>query len=206
MSRHTPATLLGALVARLRICSSRLWLWEARLKGVEFLGKCQLQGRPIISVAAGGRIVIGDGVRIASAVRANPLGLAQPTTLRALASGAQLILGREVGISGSVICAARSIEIGERTMFGAGVLVLDTDFHAPVGELGWDDDCTAHARAVKIGRGVFVGARAIILKGVSIGDRAIIGAGAVITQDVPAHYIAVGNPARCFPPKQAAKP
>jgi acetyltransferase-like isoleucine patch superfamily enzyme len=203
MSRHTPATLLGALIARLRICSSQFWLWEARLKGVEFLGRCELQGRPKFSVAAGARIVVGDGVRIASAVRANPLGLSQPTTLRALAPGAQLVLGREVGLSGCVLCAARSIEIGERTLFGAGAMALDTDFRAPVGEWGWNDDCTAGAQPIKIGRGVFIGARAIILKGVNIGDRAVLGAGAVVTEDVPAHYFAVGNPARCFPSKQS---
>ena len=49
---------------------------------------------------------------------------------------------------------------------------------------------------VVIGRGVFIGARAIILKGVTIGDRAIVGAGAVVARDVPARHIAVGNPAR----------
>ena len=50
-----------------------------------------------------------------------------------------------------------------------------------------------------IGRGVFVGAHAIILKGVTIGDRAVVGAGAVVTQDVPARQLAVGNPARILP-------
>jgi len=41
---------------------------------------------------------------------------------------------------------------------------------------------------------VFIGARAIVLKGVTIGDRAVIGAGAVVTKDVPAFHLAVGNP------------
>ena len=48
---------------------------------------------------------------------------------------------------------------------------------------------------VRIGRGVFIGTRAIILKGVTIGDRAVIGAGAVVVKDVPANHIAIGNPA-----------
>jgi len=55
-------------------------------------------------------------------------------------------------------------------------------------------------RYIKIGRGVFIGARAIVLKGVTIGDRAVIGAAAVITKDVPAGHVAAGNPARVFPP------
>ena len=57
------------------------------------------------------------------------------------------------------------------------------------------------ARPVRIGRGCFIGARAILLKGVTLGDRAIVGAGAVVTRDVPAGHIAVGNPARILPPR-----
>src|SRR5690348_13663689 len=102
MADHTVATRLGALIGSVRQSVSILWQWEARLKGVEFEGKAVFQGRPLISVARGGRIVLGDGVRIASARRANPLGLSQPSVLRALAPKAQLILGPGVGISGSV--------------------------------------------------------------------------------------------------------
>ena len=202
MSQHTPATWLGALMASWRLGVSRLWVWEARFKGVQFQGKAQFQGRPLVSVAPGARLVLGEGVRLASAVRANPLGLSQPCVLRAYAPGAQLVLGREVGLSGTVLCACRSIEIGERTLFGAGAMVIDSDFHTPVGELDWSEDCTACAAPVKIGRGVFIGARAIVLKGVTIGDRAIIGAGAVVTRDVPAGQVAAGNPARCLGPKR----
>ena len=81
--------------------------------------------------------------------------------------------------------------------------MIDNDFHVPAGECEWTDDpnlCAASARPVKIGRGAFIGARALILKGVTIGDRAIIGAGAVVTKDVPARYRAVGNPARVLEP------
>ena len=59
------------------------------------------------------------------------------------------------------------------------------------------------AQPITIGRGVFIGARAIVLKSVTIGDRAIIGAGAVVTCNVPARHIAVGNPAQVKPWKSA---
>jgi acetyltransferase-like isoleucine patch superfamily enzyme len=201
MSNYTPAMVLGALSNRLRRCSYFLWGLEARFRGVTFEGKCEFQGRPIISVVKGGRIVIGDGVRIASAVRNNMLGLFQPSVLRALSPGAQLILGRGVGVSGTALCAGAGIEIGEQTIIGAGAMIIDNDFHLPTGEWGWSDDFRSSARPIKIGRGVFIGARAIVLKGVTIGDRAVVGAGALVTKDVPAHHVAVGNPARVFQPK-----
>lgn len=198
------ATRLGALIGSVRQSVSVLWQWEARLKGVQFQGKAVFQGRPLISVAPGGKIVLGNGVRVASARRANPLGLAQPSVLRALAPGAQLLLGSGVGLSGTVLCAGKFIEIGTQTILGAGAMVLDNDFHAPVGEFDWRGEYVANSRPIKIGCGVFVGARAIILKGVSIGNRAIIGAGAVVTSDVPERHIAVGNPARILEPKESA--
>jgi acetyltransferase-like isoleucine patch superfamily enzyme len=55
------------------------------------------------------------------------------------------------------------------------------------------------SKTIVIGRGAFIGARALVLKGVSIGDRAVVGAGAVVTKNVPPHHIAVGNPARVLP-------
>ncbi len=180
----------------LRRCGSFLWRMEARFKGVEFEGRVEFWGRPLISLVRGGRIVVGDGVVVASALRANPLGLAQPSVLRALNSGARVVLGRGVGLSGAVLCAGAAIEIGEQTILGAGAMLLDNDFHLPSGEWGWVTETGSNAAPIRIGRGVFVGTRAIILKGVTIGDRAVVGAGAVVTADVPAGHLAVGNPAR----------
>jgi acetyltransferase-like isoleucine patch superfamily enzyme len=75
-------------------------------------------------------------------------------------------------------------------------MVIDNDFHAPTGEFSWSDASPESARAITIGRGCFIGARAIVLKGVTIGDRAVVGAGAVVTKDVPPGAFAVGNPAQ----------
>lgn len=62
---------------------------------------------------------------------------------------------------------------------------------------------------VQIGNDVWVGARAIILSGVTIGDGAVVGAGAVVARDIPAYGIAVGNPAATvrmrFPPEMVAE-
>jgi acetyltransferase-like isoleucine patch superfamily enzyme len=192
---------LAELSSRLQRITSPLWRLEARIKGVKLLGWTEFLGRPMISRFRDSRIVLGNGVRIYSAVRSNPLGCPQPCALRTLAPGAQLILGADVGLSGVALCAGAGIEVGEGSIFGSGAMVFDNDFHAPVGEWSWEGDHRTGARPIKIGRGVFIGTRAIILKGVTIGDRAVIGAGAVLTKDVPPHHCAVGNPARIFPQK-----
>jgi len=75
-------------------------------------------------------------------------------------------------------------------------MIIDTDFHNPIGDWEWDSDAVRCSKPIVIGRGVFIGARAIILKGVSIGDRAVVAAGAVVTKDVPSLVIVGGNPAK----------
>lgn len=199
-----PQFVIARLFARMRRWPSFLWVLEGKLKHVEFQGTCEFLGRPLISVSHKSTMIIGNGVRIASSVRSTTLGCFQPSVLRTLAPGARLVIGPNVGMSGTVLCAGGSIEIGEGTIFGSGAMVIDNDFHIPQGEWGWSDSsevCSKIAKPVQIGRGVFIGARALVLKGVTIGDRATVGAGAVVTKDVPPGYIAAGNPARNFEPK-----
>jgi acetyltransferase-like isoleucine patch superfamily enzyme len=196
MKNLSLAELLGWGLLWLRRIPALLWRLEARFRGVRFRGKASFVGRPMISVCKHSHMEFGDGVRMNSSERANPLGCYQPCVIRTLRPGASIILHRRVGLSGAVVCAAKSIEIGESTLLGSGAMVVDTDFHQPTGEWEWNDDFLAGAKPVKIGRGVFIGARAIVLKGITIGDRAVVGAGAVVTRDVPAGGIVAGNPAR----------
>ncbi len=177
-----------------------VWLAEARWRGLELGGGVVLNGRPYLQRHPGSRIVVGAGVCLNSSLRSNPIGCSRPVSLRTMQAGAEIVLGPGAGLSSTSICAAKRVEIGEGTFVGADVVIFDNDFHAPVGESGWGDFAPDNPMPVVIGRGVFIGTRAIILKGVSIGDRAIVGAGAVVTRNVPAKHIAVGNPARIIPP------
>lgn len=178
---------------------SRLWEWEARARGIEIRGPVTFLGRPVLTRADGSTFILAGENEIHSSTRCTGLGNIQPCVLRTLAPGARLELGRGVGLSGAAICAAGSIVIGAGTLIGAGALIFDNDFHRPVGEAGWDDDAAASARPIRIGRGCFIGARAIVMKGVTMGDRSAVAAGAVVTSAVPAGMIAMGNPARMWP-------
>jgi hypothetical protein len=167
---------------------------EARLKGAQLGSGVVFWGRPVISVAPSSSLVLGPGVQLVSALRGNPLGCFQPCVVRTLASQARLFMAAHSGASGAVLCAGLSIEIGEGTLIGSGAMIIDNDFHALEAD-GWRVEYRSNARPIKIGREAFIGARAVILKGVTIGDRAVIGAGAVVTRDVPANHLAAGNPA-----------
>jgi acetyltransferase-like isoleucine patch superfamily enzyme len=190
-----PAQIIGSCLAWIRAQPSALWRAEAKFKGVECAPNVKFIGRPVLSRAPESKMIFAEGVTFNNALRSNPLGCFQPSVLRTMAPGSRLELQKDVGVSATIIVAGSSIVIGEGTIVGAGAMIIDNDFHEPLGEWGWKSECHANARPIRIGRGVFIGARAIILKGVTIGDRAVIGAGAVIAKDVPGNAIAVGNPA-----------
>ena len=192
--------MIGAVLNRIRTGGSWLWKHEASLRGARFSGRATFVGRPILSVAPGSTMRLGDNLHCNSSPRSNPLGCFQPCVLRTMSSGAVIDLGPNVGLSAAVLVAGQSIVVGEGTIFGAGAVVIDNDFHFPEGQWGWGFDCVTTAKPVVIGRGCFIGARAWILKGVTLGDRVVVGAGSVVTRDVPAGWIAVGNPAKLFPP------
>jgi len=116
-------------------------------------------------------------------------------TLNADYPKARINIGNNVGMSGATITCCSEISIGDDVLIGSGVLITDNDAHPIHPELR-DRAEYVLISPVKLGKRVFVGARAIILKGVTIGDGAVIGAGAVVTKDIPANSIAVGNPAR----------
>ena len=109
---------------------------------------------------------------------------------------------------GAFLSASESfIHIGSKVMFGPNVTILGGDhrfdvlgaFMADVDEKRPEDD-----RGVTIADDVWVGAGAIILKGVSIGRGAVIAAGAVVTRDVEAYSIVGGCPARVIRPRFSA--
>ncbi len=89
------------------------------------------------------------------------------------------------------------IYVGDNTMFGPNVTVATAahPIYVPLREQG----CQFNA-PVKIGKCCWIGAGSIILPGVTIGDGSVIGAGSVVTRDIPEGVVAVGNPCRVMRP------
>ena len=104
--------------------------------------------------------------------------------------GARITIGDGTYLNRNTeIVAAAAVTIGRDCKVGRDVLIMDTDQHAfPNSEL--------EVRPVVVEDRVWIGARAIILKGVRIGHDSVIGAGAIVTRDVPPLSVAVGQPAR----------
>lgn len=143
-----------------------------------------------------GTLQIGSSFKCNNKVKSNSIGLIQPCVFNISTPGSRLVIGNNVGISGSTICATKSVTIGDNVLIGSGCLITDSDAHP----LNWLDrrenrNGNTLCAPVVIGNDVFVGARSIILKGVTIGDRAVIGAGSVVCKDVPADCVVAGNPA-----------
>lgn len=106
----------------------------------------------------------------------------------------EVIIGENARLGiGSVVMGP--VEIGDNTITGQNCLItgLDHNFHEfkkPIKDQG------VNINPTYIGKGSFVGANVSILPGVFIGDNVVIGAGSVVTKDIPNNHMAVGNPAR----------
>lgn len=137
-------------------------------------------------------IRIGRGVTIGRNVSLSA-GMTPDQTLisdRIVVIGDRCLIGRNSSINGHF-----SIELGDDVYLGPNVYVTDQNHTAvdptlPIGRQA------ATERPVRIGAGSWIGTNAVILPGVTIGERVIIGAGAVVTRNLPAGAVAVGAPAR----------
>lgn len=115
------------------------------------------------------------------------------TTLGRRGREAEIRIGDCVLISPGVrISAEQSVTIGNACMIAANVYISDSDWHGLYNRTR-PFRCT---RPVRLGDNVWIGDSAIICKGVSIGDNSVVGAGSVVTSDVPANTVVAGNPAR----------
>ena len=106
--------------------------------------------------------------------------------------GARITIGDHTFINyGSSISSHELVTIGRHCLLGHYTFILDNDEH----DLK-QHNVTPPSAPVVIEDHVWIGSRVLILPGVRIGHHSVIGAGSVVTKDVPPHCLAVGNPAR----------
>lgn len=167
-----------------------------KINGVKYGEKLILRGWPFIFRFPQAKIELGNNCSINSNFFSNLIGLYQRTIIIARGNG-QIKIGNNVGISGTTIYAWDNIEIGDYTLIGANVKILDNDFHPldPVARMN-NDLTYVKTKPIKIGKNVFIGCNCILLKGAEIGDNCIIGAGSVVHGKFADNCVIAGNPAK----------
>jgi acetyltransferase-like isoleucine patch superfamily enzyme len=152
-------------------------------------------GRPILQKHRGSRIDLGDGLTLRSWPRSNPLAPTHPAVLSTRSAQAEIVIGDNCGFTGTTLVADASIQIGNRVLVGGNASIVDTDFHPLTPEGRREDINAGTSRPIEIGDDVFIGMNSLILKGVTVGDGSVVGAGSVVSRNVPPHTIVAGNPA-----------
>ena len=103
-------------------------------------------------------------------------------------------LGDRSGIGAGSLVAGKCI-IGNDVMMGPNCIIYTTNHKIDDVTVPMNTQGNAEEKPVTIGDDVWIGSRVIILPGVKIGSHSVIGAGAIVTKDVPEYAIAAGNPA-----------
>ena len=184
--------------------SNRLLSWLAHphvrllfaLNGIRWGQGWRFYGLPIIQKHRRSTMRFGSNFSLRSSLRSNPLGPNHPVFLCTWQAGAVLETGSYFAMTGGSICVAERIIIGDRVNIGANTSILDTDFHPLDPETRRLHPQDANTKPVTIEDDVFIGMNCLILKGVTIGCGSVIGAGSVVTSNIPSHVIVAGNPAR----------
>lgn len=191
-----------------KICSSLYIGWNKIyffLNNIKYGKNFRVFNHLYLKIHVGALVQIGNNCTIMSGAGLNPLSRNIKTCIY-VGKKATLKLGNDVGISSSTLWVKESVSIGNSVAIGADCIIMDTDPH----NLDWKIRCseetneygesvdmvTAASAPIVIEDNVLVGARCIILKGVTIGARSIIGSGSIVTKDIPSDCIAAGNPCK----------
>lgn len=173
----------------------RVWRDPAAIRSV-LRARLRLRGatRLPLSVRLSGRVRVENPRRrgrLEFGERVNIIGRIVPVEFAVHAGGA-IMIGEGTFVNyGVSVSAHELVSIGAGCQIGQYAIIQDNDYHDPCNKLALPP-----SRPVVIEDRVWLGARVVVLKGVRIGHDAVVGAGSVVTRDVPPWTVAAGAPAR----------
>jgi acetyltransferase-like isoleucine patch superfamily enzyme len=179
---------------RNKLTSPFITFYLRYFSGVIIGDRAKFSGLPIVLCRQGGKIIIGDNFHATSHSIDNPAGIAHRVILTAYGNNSVLHIGNDVGVSGVSINCWNKIIIEDNVIIGAGTVIWDTDFHPTDYLIRIKNPTEVNTAPIEIKKNTFIGARVIILKGVTIGENSVIAAGAVVNKNVPANSLVYGNP------------
>ncbi len=160
----------------------------AKLWGVSIGKLSRFTGKCFFRKSKNSKIRIGDKFECISKIKSNIIY--RPCSIITYGSS-ELIIGDNVGMSGSIIACFKKIHIGNNVRLGGNCVIMDGDFHL--------DDYRAGVPApVIIEDNVWIGMDVKVLKGVTIGENSVVGAGSIVVKDIPSNTIAAGNPCKAI--------
>tara|TARA_B100000963_G_C22618883_1_gene668814 strand:+ start:1077 stop:1694 length:618 start_codon:yes stop_codon:yes gene_type:complete len=169
--------------------ATKIQIFNLLISKIDFGDKISFYGFGTFKRAPLSTIKIGDKCTFRSKSDSNLIGINRRCMVSTLSNNALIEIGNNCGFSGTVIGAFTKIKIGNNVKCGANTLITDSDWHL-------DDYRSGNPKPVIIGDNVWLGVNVTVLKGVTIGENSLIGAGSVVTKDIPPNTIAVGNPCK----------
>ena len=169
------------------------FIWILKIKGCHIEPNCRFYNSTLVERFPKSTIRIGNNCVFVSTSLINYRGISHKCIINTGAVGAEIIIGDNCGFSGVSIVANKSVRIGNHVTVGADTIIGDRDDHSEL--------YPSEPRPVVIEDNVWIGMHCIILKGVHIGENTIIGAGSIVTKDIPANSIAAGVPCKVIKSK-----
>ncbi len=183
------------------------WLWRKMMvrvnrawfsiRGIRYGKGLLVVGSPQLVLEPDTSVTLGEGCTITNG-GVNPLCAGRKTVI-CCRKGAQITIGDHCGFSSTVFNIRKSLTIGSNVLVGGNVVFMDSDAHSLDWRIRRDGrlDSQNHTdKEIVVGDDVLIGMDSTVLKGVHIGSRTVIGAGSLVTKDIPADCIAAGRPAK----------
>lgn len=165
------------------IAKIKFFLWDIPYgKGIRIIGKIIVFRDPESIIKIGNHCILNSSSKL------NFRGINHPCILQTGSSGATIIIGNHVEMSGVSIVSNDSVTIGNHVIIGANSQIGDRDGHY--------GRYRTNAKPISIMDHVWLGMNVTVLKGVTIGEHSIVGANSLVTKDIPPNCIAGGVPCK----------